>query len=258
MKVLITRPLAQADPFAAALRQAGFEPIALPVIEIRPAADLAVLERELENMQEGDWLVFTSVNAVEIVCNYFQSISQNPRERFNGLKIAAIGPKTAHALSEREIQPTFVPDEFIAEAILPGLGDLHGRRVLLPHAELARKALPEAIRAAGGQAHEITIYHTLPAEPAPSGLAALHDGVDWVTFTSPSAVQNFVQIVRSSGLDPFHLPGKPHFACIGPITAQAARLDGFCVDAVADTYTTEGLIQAISQEINRSSGKVHA
>jgi uroporphyrinogen III methyltransferase/synthase len=161
------------------------------------------------------------------------------------LRVAAIGPKTAAALVARGVTPDFVPQEYVAEAILPGLGELHGKWVLLPRAELARKALPEAIAEEGGIAHEIPVYKTLPAQPDAGGLAALKTGVDWITFTSPSTVQNFAEILRQRGMDPFHIAGNPKIACIGPITEQAAREEGFTVDIVAEQFTTEGLIRAL-------------
>src|SRR5512138_100650 len=105
------------------------------------------------------------------------------------VKFAAIGPKTASALKERGITAHFVPKEYVAESILPGLGDLRGKWVLLPRAEIARKALPEAIFEAGGVPHEIAVYKTLPVQPDLEALSALEAGVDWITFTSPSTVQ---------------------------------------------------------------------
>jgi uroporphyrinogen-III synthase len=159
--------------------------------------------------------------------------------------IAAIGPKTAQALESRGVTPDFIPEEYIAEAILPGLGDLRGRWVLLPRAEIARKALPEAIVQAGGIAHEIAVYQTLPAEVDPDGLAALKSGVEAVTFTSPSTVENFVEIVRRAGLAPLQLPGNPKIICIGPITQKTAEEVRFVNVYVAEEYTTEGIVQLL-------------
>ena len=45
--------------------------------------------------------------------------------------------------------------------------------MLLPRAEIARKALPEAIFEAGGIPHEIAVYKTLPVQPSVEGLEAL-------------------------------------------------------------------------------------
>jgi uroporphyrinogen-III synthase len=244
-RILITRPRAQANDFAEALRKAGFEPIYFPVIEIQPIENNLALERAVAKLDCYDWLVFTSVNAVDVV---FDAIAKRGFSRGNfPLQVAAIGPKTAEALQAQGITPDFVPDEYVAEAILPGLGDLRGKWVLLPRAEIARKALPEAICEAGGIAHEIAVYKTLPTEPSLEGLTALRSGVEVITLTSPSTVQNFIAIARQNELDPFTLPGNPLFACIGPITEQSAREEGLVNLVTAKEYTTEGLVEVINR-----------
>jgi uroporphyrinogen III methyltransferase/synthase len=162
------------------------------------------------------------------------------------LRVASIGPQTAQALRRRGVEPDFVPGEYVAEAILPGLGDLRGRSVLLPCAELARRDLPDGILAAGGVVDVVPLYQTLlPARADPAGLAALKSGVDVITLTSPSTVQNFVLLAREQGLDPLDLPGGPVFACIGPITRQAAEVERLPRLLVAAEYTGAGLIRAI-------------
>jgi len=243
MKILITRPRTQADDFAEKLYSAGFDPIFFPVIDIRPIDDNVALDKTLKKLNYYGWVVFTSVNAVEIVFDKYSDILLGNRLE---VKFAAIGPKTAEALKARGVTPNFVPQEYIAEAILPGLGDLRGKWVLLPRAEIARQALPEAISNAGGIAHEIAVYKTLPAQPDPDSIAALKSGVDVITLTSPSTVQNFVAIAKQNGLDPLNLPNNPLFACIGPITEQAARDGGLSKLVVAKAYTTDGLIEAIT------------
>src|SRR5688500_9925531 len=170
-RVLVTRPRAQADSFVEGLRTAGVEPIYFPVIEIRSIEDNSELDQALVQINKYDWIVFTSVNGVEVVFDRLEKYSSLPH-------VAAIGPKTAEALKARGITPDFVPEEYVAEAILPGLGDLRGKWILLPRAEIARKALPEAIFKAGGMPHEISVYKTLPAYPSAEGLAALQSGVD--------------------------------------------------------------------------------
>ncbi len=239
-RILITRPRAQANEFAAKLRSAGFEPIFFPVIEIQRVENNVALERALSKLDCYEWIVFTSANAVEVVFDQFPSLHWS-----EAVKVATIGPKTAEALKTRGVNPDFVPQEYVAEAILPGLGDLLGKWVLLPRAEIARKALPEAILNAGGVPHEITVYKTLPAQPNLEGLEALHAGVDVITLTSPSTVQNFVAIAQKNGLNPLRLPNNPLFACIGPITEQAAKEAGLPNVAVAKEYTTDGLLAVL-------------
>lgn len=243
MKVLITRPRAQADDFADKLQSAGFEPIFFPVIEIQPIGNNVALERALEKLNCYEWVVFTSVNAVDVV---FDEYSVFFLKENAGVRFAAIGPKTAEALRKYSIEPDFVPEEYVAEAILPGLGDLRGKWVLLPRAEIARQVMPEAIATSGGVAHEIIVYQTLPAQVDEDGLSALKSGVDIITLTSASTVENFFAIARQNGLDPLNLPNNPLFACIGPITEQAAKEEGLVKLVVAKEYTTEGLLEVIT------------
>lgn len=251
LKILITRPKTQAEPFAENLRKAGLDPVYFPVIEIHPIDNNVPLQSALHKLGTYDWLIFTSVNGVAAFWKEFSGMGMTQIP--GNVQVASIGPKTAEALKTYNIVPAFVPDDYVAEAILPGLGDLRGRWVLLPRAEIARKALPEAIMKAGGVAHEIVVYRTLPAEPDPQGLRALRAGLDVVTLTSPSTVHNFVAIVRAAGLDPHSLPGNPVFACIGPITAQAAQMEDLPNRIVADEYTTEGLVRAIQTLEKRRS-----
>jgi uroporphyrinogen III methyltransferase/synthase len=72
---------------------------------------------------------------------------------------------------------------------------------------------------------------------------ALRAGVDVVTFTSSSTVRNFVSLTE--GLD----FGDPLIACIGPVTAATARELGLQVDLVAGTYTIDGLLESLANEL---------
>jgi uroporphyrinogen-III synthase len=243
MRVVITRPRAQAAPFAEALQKIGAEGIFFPTIEIRPVADPICLDRALEKLDCYQWLVLTSANAAEVVLGRMTELGVGAPPQT--LRVAAIGPKTAARLEEGGISPDFIPDQYVAEAILPGLGDLRGRWVLLPMADIAHDALPQAIQDVDGIAHVVTAYHTLPAELHPDGLAALRTGVDLITFTSASTARNFCALLDTAGLDPLRLPGQPRIACIGPKTASAARELGFHVGLEASPHTADGLVAAI-------------
>jgi uroporphyrinogen III methyltransferase/synthase len=127
---------------------------------------------------------------------------------------------------------------------------LKDRWVLIPVADIAHDTLPKAIEAAGGVPHIITVYHTIPAEPDTEGLVVLKAGVDLITFTSGSTVQNFFTLAQAAGLDPLNLPGNPKIACIGPKTEKTARDLGFNVHRVAEPHTTDGLVATIQKEMS--------
>src|SRR5512133_3741111 len=67
LRVLITRPRAQAETLTAGLQAAGFQPFFLPVIEIRALKDTSSLERALARLEQYAWLVLTSTNAVDML-----------------------------------------------------------------------------------------------------------------------------------------------------------------------------------------------
>lgn len=242
-RVLITRPRAQAADFADQLREAGFEPILFPVIEIRPVENNIELQKAIDNLQNYAWLIFTSVNAVDAF--FALTPCRSPVGRGVGVRVAAVGRKTADSLRTRGIEPDFIPAEFVGVNIISGLGDVKGKWILLPRAEMAGKELPEAIVHAGGIAHEMIVYRTLPTEVDLDGCAALKNGVDFVTFTSPSTVENFIAVMRQNKLDPFNLPNTPTFACIGSVTEKAAREAGFEKIITAKEFTTEGLVEVV-------------
>jgi uroporphyrinogen III methyltransferase/synthase len=62
---------------------------------------------------------------------------------------------------------------------------------------------------------------------------------DWVTFASSSAVTNLASLVGAEVL------GKSKVASIGPVTSKTVRQLGLTVNAEANPYTVEGLVEAI-------------
>ena len=116
-RILVTRSRAQADDFAEKLRSAGFEPIYFPVIEIKPIENNVALERALSKLDCYEWIIFTSVNAVDVLFEQFPSLHWG-----DGIKVAAVGSKTADALKRRGVLADFVPQEYVPEGDIAGLG----------------------------------------------------------------------------------------------------------------------------------------
>lgn len=243
-RVVITRPREKAGDLEERLKVLGAIPVLFPTIAIAPLREPSFLDQALQKLESYCWLVFTSSNAVDAVWERLGILGIDSLP--TSLKIATVGRKTADALGEYGVTPHFIPDEFVSEAVVPGLGNLRGRQILIPSADIARDTLPNAIRAAGGVPHVVTAYHTIPTRPNPEGIQAFRNGVDILTFTSGSTARNFKSILQRMDLDPFHLPGAPVVAVIGPKTAREAQGAGFVVDIVAQEYTVEGLIAALS------------
>jgi uroporphyrinogen-III synthase len=249
-RILVTRPRAQAADLCDKLTALGAEPIVFPTIDIAPLEDYTALDRAIADLSGYQWVVFTSVNGVAAVWDRLAAMGKDGRA-LDGVRVAAIGPATAHALGKRGIQARFIPDEYVAEAIVEGIGDVQGQRILLPRADIARETLALELERRGAVVDEIAAYRTLPATPDPNGLAELRRGVDAITFTSSSTVRNFVKLVGKNGIW-----RHAAVACIGPITAHTARELGLHVDVVAVEYTTDGLVQALVKHFAHEQERV--
>jgi uroporphyrinogen-III synthase len=241
LRIAITRPQGQADSFAERLEVLGAVVIRFPTIAIAPPSDTGLLDRALARLDSYDWVIFTSANGVDHLWKRGTAIGAD-MGAIRRCRVAAIGPATADALRKRGVEPDLVPDEFVAEAILDALPDVRGLRILLPRADIARPVLRDELIACGAQVDQVAAYRTVPAQPDAAAFAALRTGVDIIAFTSASTVRNFAGLVGDE-LDDM-LSGV-RVACIGPITAQAARELGLPVHVVASEYTVEGLVEAI-------------
>lgn len=247
LRILITRPEGRGKDFADALAALGADPILLPTVRIEPITAVPGLEAALRRLGGYHWVIFTSANAVALFWDWLQAAGVDPatlRDR----SVAAIGPATAEALRQRGLEPEFVPEDYVGEALAEGLPQVAGRRILLPRAAGSRPALPEILERRGAQVDEFHLYRAVQLELE---LQSLYPGVDVLTFTSPSTVRGFVDQLRAAGMDPLALPGSPITACIGPITAEAAKAAGLTPEVVADDYTVDGLVQALTAHYRR-------
>jgi uroporphyrinogen III methyltransferase/synthase len=229
----------------------GAEPIRFPTIAIRPPQDWQALDAAIDRLagHRYGWVIFTSTNGVRFFWQRLEERGQDARI-FDGAQLAAIGPVTAQALASRGLRADLVPDQYVAEAILEEIGPIGGLRVLLPRADIARPALSEGLRQAGGEVDEVAAYQTVPAssDDVRRIREMLEAGeIDVLTFTSSSTVRNFV---KAMGAVP-HLPSGTVVACIGPVTAQTATELGLPVDVSASEHTIEGLLSALLDHIGR-------
>ncbi len=150
---------------------------------------------------------------------------------FSGIKVAAVGEKTAAALAAFGVSPTWCPP---ASSRRPGCSRISRRTTtfstrstgcFLPRADIATETLVAGLIELGWEVDDVTAYRTVRAAPppAPTREAIKTGGFDAVVFTSSSTVRNLVGIA-----------GKPHattvIAVIGPATAKTAEEHGLRVD----------------------------
>jgi uroporphyrinogen III methyltransferase/synthase len=205
----------------------------------------------------GDWIIFTSANGVRYFFRRFLERDLDVRD-LKGIKICAIGTKTAEAVRKFGIRVDLVPEEFRAEGLiesfkgLSGAGDLKGMRFLLPRAEKAREVFPEAVGRMGGEIDVPVAYRAVMPERRPKRLKQfLRQGrVTVATFTSGATFRNFMEIM---GAEADELLKGVAIAAIGPVTKKTIEKFGHGVDIMPPEATIEAMVEEIKHWAMRRS-----
>lgn len=251
-RVLVTRARPQNAELAKRIRQLGGESYEFPTIRIDAPKSYAKLDEAIDRLEEFQWIVFTSVNAVN---HFFRRLHfvrpEGSVRRLAHAAIAANGPKTAAALREHQVEVAVCPTKYRAEALLAELEKrvARGDKVLLPRANIARRVLADGLRACGCDVMDVDVYRTEVETENAAEVAHMlmnHD-IDIVTFTSSSTARNFVKSLDQTGQPWRDGISQVTVACIGPLTARAAEELGLAPDVVAVDYTIDGMLTAIQQ-----------
>lgn len=247
-RVLVPRTKEQAGTLSERLRGYGAVPDEVPTISVEPPRNPQQMDKAVRGLVEGryEWIAFTSVNAVKAVREKFEEYGLDARA-FSGLKIAAVGDKTAQAIADWGLRADLVPSGDQSAAglleVWPEFDELLDpiNRVFLPRADIATENLVAGLIDLGWECDDVTAYRTVRAAPPPPETRdAIKTGkFDAVVFTSSSTVRNLVGIA-----------GKPHastiIAVIGPATAKTAEEHGLRVDVLASRPDVEQLVDALA------------
>ena len=254
LRVVVTRPRTQAAELVTRLEQMGADPIEVPTIQIVAPKDPAPLARACAQIGEFDWVVFTSANAVSHVMRRLLAGPGDVRD-LKGVRLCAVGPATAEALSHYSIRTDLVPEEYRATGVVRALSqdrDLTGTRILLPRADLARDLLPAKLRQAGAHVTTVTAYRTTPVDLEAAGGPDIYGlllerQVDIITFTSGSSVKNFVKALGTDHAA--DLLRQVDVACIGPVTAAVATRLDISTTIIPSDYTVPAMVRAIVDHV---------
>lgn len=252
------------------LEELGAEIIQFPTIEIVPPVNWDELDRAIESIEGYDWLIFTSSNGVR---NFFGRLFERGRDirELKGVKICAIGTKTAASISQYGIHVDLVPESFNAEGLIESFVKavstqqsalsskdkdgsspnsrqpatlLQGMKFLLPRAEFAREIFPDRIRELGGIIDVPAAYRAVKPDMHGKRLRRfLREGrVTVATFTSAATFNNFREM---QGAEADELLKGVAIAAIGPVTARAIEKAGLAVQIMPEEATIEAMVEEI-------------
>jgi uroporphyrinogen III methyltransferase/synthase len=216
------------------LEALGARVVRIATIRIAPPADWAPLDRAIDSIDDYNFLVFTSVNAVDYFVSRLTLRRPGGANLSSDIVVCAIGSTTARSARELRLRVDLVAETSHAEGLLTAIvqyagGEeaLRGSRFLLPRSSIARDLLLDELRRMGAVVDPVEAYRTLvPTAERDDIIRDLsRQPVDAVTFTSPSTVNNFVTLVGRERLH--ELLAGAIVVCIGPVTAKAAVDHGF-------------------------------
>ncbi|NJL00693.1 MAG: uroporphyrinogen-III C-methyltransferase [Spirulinaceae cyanobacterium SM2_1_0] len=250
--ILVTRAAEQASDFCDLLMAAGATVLEMPALVIQPPSSWQPLDAAIAQLEQFDWLILTSSNAIAAFCDRLFA-QQRDLRALAGLRLAVVGRKTARYLADYYLQADFIPPDYIADALIEHFpAPLAGQRCLFPRVESGgRDVLIRELTARGAQVTAVPAYQSgQPATIPPLVTQYLQqDAIDVVTFASSKTVLHFCNLASAAlQILPAALPERlatAKFAAIGPQTAQACHQLLQRLDIEAREYTLEGLTAAL-------------
>ncbi|MDA4129447.1 MAG: uroporphyrinogen-III synthase [Thaumarchaeota archaeon] len=247
--ILITRSSGGNETERAKLETLGAEIEELEAIKIFDPSSWTRFDEAIREIEEFDWIVFTSANGVR---GFFRRCSsQQVATEFLGKvrrgisltpKFACVGPSTKITLEQEGYRSSFVPHDYTTRNLALELKEsihLEDKKILLARTEDANPEMCKILRAAGARVFEAAVYSTRPISQKLT--FEVLDRLTDITLTSPSTVEGLLASVSTSEI----LSRKIQVHCIGPITARKAGDRGLFVHSIAEVHTLDGLIESM-------------
>ena len=220
------------DPYVRAATEHGYTAICKPVLRFEFLSP-PPLHTLLARPDDYAGLLITSPRAVKALHRCLDSASHLSPTTWLAKPTYVVGPRTATVMHDMGGTPVGAGTGN-AEALSEKIKTDAPGKLLFLSGNRRRDTLPRALVQNQQPYDEVVVYRThtrthidLPDPPA------------CLAFFSPSGLE----AVHASGYD----LSRYQCAAIGPTTAQALHDQGLSVDAIADTPTPQGMLQAVEQ-----------
>ena len=243
--VLVMRTRKQAGELSQLLKVQGADVVEIPLLEICPPESYEPLDQAIQNLNQYDWILFTSSNGVAA---FHERLKGHNKDipALSQARIASVGPMTARKLEALNIPIEIVAQEHRAEGLIEALREkVKGKKILIPRAVEGREILVSGLKELGATVDDVATYQTRIPEGSQETLQKLFQKQkpDWVIFTSSSIARNFIKALGQKNLTSV-LKGV-FMAAIGPITKRTLEECGLKPHLVPPQSTLENLVQEI-------------
>jgi uroporphyrinogen III methyltransferase/synthase len=252
-RIVVTRAPEQAGELIRELERLGAEVLILPTVRFAPPSDWQPVDSALRAIDEFDWILLTSQNAVRFFAQRFGELKLDVKSLpLRKPLFAVVGPATAQAAMESGFRVDYAATVHSGEGLAQELqASLRGASVLLPRSDRADDRLPTSLREVGAHVTEVVAYRTAAPKELDAQIVnrVQRAEVDAVVFASPSAYHNLSDVVGAKRLA--DLSSRMDLAAIGPTTARALRQAEARVAIEANESSAAGLADAIAKHYQR-------
>jgi len=230
------------------LERLGAEVLIAPTVQIRTIPDPGPLDLAIDRLGDYQWLAFTSANGVRFFLDRLLTRGRDVRA-LGHLRLAAIGPGTAGALSAFHLHADLIPQSFRSESLAEDLADwAAGQRILLARADRGRTLLRDEL-AKVAEVEQVAVYQNADVEALPENVVERLSGgtVDWITLTSSAITTRLHALLPDAARS--RVGNQIRLASISPVTSETVARFGWKVAVEASVHTWEGLVLALVQRV---------
>jgi uroporphyrinogen III methyltransferase/synthase len=204
----------------------GAEVLTQPAIQVAEPADWTPVDQALDQLEEYDWLVFSSGNGVDYFIRRLFQRGGDVR-RLSSVKIAAMGSATAERLAFFHLQADLAPRKVDVPS-------------LLARASGNQPMLAEELEESGAAVDQVAVYSTIDIEEPNQDVAdSLAAGeVGWITVTSSPTARSLVRLYGEA-------LRTAKIVSISPLTSATLQDLGHGPAEEATPHTVDGMIEVL-------------
>ncbi len=254
LHIVVTRPHAQAEPWAERLRALGARTSVISLLEIVPVAEevhIGSIKNRILDFDRYSKAIFVSQNAVE---HGFEWLENYWPQLPMGVDYFAVGETTAKQLQARGVRVTDLAQSqtgsMTSETLLqsPGLQSVQGEKILIFRGLGGRPHIGEVLSERGALVDYCELYErVLPAESSRAFAQLLAQNLQnlVVVLHSGEALDNLLKIVRQMTVETSTVMVNMMVLAPSQRILELARTAGFTYVVAAKNATEASMLQGL-------------